>query len=96
MTTKIEICPCACDGWCEQCAPINCFANNHGRTPYVPGACAFCNEKADARAPKLEGKMICWKCPEGLAWYKEVAARESARRMAAITKRLEGVDVLGV
>lgn len=27
----IRVCECRCDGWCEQCAPFNCFANNHGR-----------------------------------------------------------------
>jgi len=27
-----RICACRCDGWCENCDPMGCFANNHGRT----------------------------------------------------------------
>lgn len=29
--TSPRPCTCQCDGWCENCDPMGCFANNHGR-----------------------------------------------------------------
>lgn len=29
--TSARACNCNCDGWCEDCSSLNCFATDHGR-----------------------------------------------------------------